>query len=139
MRISSCRDESREREIAVLRRIRFHRIARIDDQVEKDLLELHAVRHDRRKVAGSEIRDGDAARNEIAAREAEQFFETLGHAHRLEHDAAAAQHRPKALDDLSGAAVRAQDVREDGANLGEVGRVLRHEAMAGLRVQEDAA
>ena len=36
------------------------------------------------------------------------------------------------------AAVRADDVREDGAKLGEVGRILRHEAPARLRIAEDA-
>ena len=133
------RDESREREVAVFRWIRFHGIARVHDQVEEDLLELHAIRHGRGKVAGGEIRDGDTARNEIAAGEAEQFFETLIHTHRLERDLAAAQHGAQALDDLSGAAVLADDVREDGAKLDEVGRVLRHEALARLRIAEDAA
>ena len=105
MRSLVLRDESRERELAVFRRIRFHGIARVHDQVEEDLLELHAIRHGRGKVAGGEIRDGDTARNEIAAGEAEQFFETLIHTHRLERDLAAAQHGAQALDDLSGAAV----------------------------------
>ena len=36
-------------------------------------------------------------------------------------------------------AVGADDVREDGANFDEVGRVLRHEALARLRIAEDAA
>ena len=63
---------------------------------------------------------------------------TLVHADRLERDLAAAQHGAQALDDLSGAAVLADDVREDRANLSEVGRILRHEALAGLRIHEDA-
>ena len=91
------------------------------------------------KVAGRESRDGDTARNEIAAGKAEQFFETLVHAHGLERDLAAAQHGAQALDDLAGAAVLADDVREDAAKLDEVGRVLRHEALARLCVAEDAA
>ena len=125
MRISFCAMRGREREDAVFRWIRFHGIAGVHDQVEEDLLELHAIRHGRRKVGGGEVRDGDAARDEIAAGEAQQFFETLVHVHRLELDLATAQHGAQALDDLSGAAIRADDVREDGANLDEVGRVLR--------------
>ena len=38
----------------------------------------------------------------------------------------------------AGATVGADDVREDGAHLGEVGRVLRHEALGRLGVAEDA-
>ena len=39
----------------------------------------------------------------------------------------------------TGAAVGADDVLEDGAKLDEIGRFLRHEALARLRVDEDAA
>ena len=75
MRIWSSR-RSRDRELTLFRWIRFHGIARVHDQVEQDLLELHAIRHRRRQIAGREIRDGDSARNEIAAGEAQQLFET---------------------------------------------------------------
>ena len=92
----------------------------------------------RGQVAGGQIRDRDAARNEIAAGEAEQLFETLFHIHRLERDPAAAQHGAQALDDLHRAAVGADDVRENGAKLGEVRRVPRQEVLACLCVGEDA-
>src|SRR4029079_801490 len=78
------RDLSREREFAVLLRQGVHGVARVHDQVEEDLLELHAVSHGGRNVAGDEIPYSDAALYEIAANEAEQFSETLIHTHRLE-------------------------------------------------------
>ena len=132
-------DASREREIAILWWIRFHGIAGVHDQVEEDLLELHAIRHGRRKIAGGEIRDGHATPNEIAVGKAKQFFENFFHAHRLELGFSAAKHGAQMLDDVSGAKIRADDVREDGLNLGEVGRIARHEALGRLRIAEDAA
>ena len=39
------RDRGREREVAVVPRIRCHRVAGVHDEVEEDLLEVHAVGH----------------------------------------------------------------------------------------------
>ena len=100
---------------------------------------MHAIHHRRGKIAGTEIRNGDTARSEIAAGEAEQFFETLIHTYRLARDLAPTQHGAQASDDLSGAAVLADDVREDGAKLADVGRVLQHDPLARLCIGEDAS
>ena len=86
---------------------------------------MHAIRHRRGKITGSEIRDGDTARSEIAAGQAQQFFETLIHRHRLTRDLASAHHGAQAPDDVSGAQVLADDVRQDA--LADLRRVLLSE------------
>ena len=98
----------------------------------------HAIGHGRGKVAGGEIRYRDTARDEIAAGEAEQFFETLIYPYRLKRDLSAAQHRAQPPDYFSGAAIRPDDVPEDLAKFDEVGWVMRHEALRRLCIAKDA-
>jgi hypothetical protein len=77
-------DGSRELQPAVPERTGRHRVARIHDQVEQHLLKLDAIRHGQRQVSGEDPRDGDAALDQIAGGEAEQFLDAVVHAHRQE-------------------------------------------------------
>ena len=55
----------------------MHRVTCVHDQIEQNLLELHAIRHGAREVTISEIRNRYTAGHEITSRQAKQFLRNV--------------------------------------------------------------
>ena len=101
-------------------RIGGHGVSRVEDQVEHELLELHAIARNRRQI-GSQFTDhGDAPPDEVGLDEVQHLLDDLVERERLQGHLAALEHGAQPLDDLARAAVRRHDVREDGLHLGNI-------------------
>lgn len=113
--------------------------AGIENQIQKDLLELDTIALDRGKPGGEPPFNLHAAGEQIAACQPQHILDAVVDVERLMTCLAPLQQGTELLDDLPGPPILGHDVLQDGRQFGEVGRVAPEQALGGLAVGQDDA
>jgi hypothetical protein len=118
-------------------RIGSHRLAGVENQIEEHLLKLNAVTHNRRHASVERDAHLDAALDKIAARDPQYIHNEFARGERLQVRLSRLEERAQSLDDFARPLVFAHDVGKNVARLGEIGRLLREQALCRLRIGEN--
>ena len=114
-----------------------HRVAGVGQQVEHQLLQLHAVAVDLRQVGRQAGAHVDIARHELAVQELQHVVHDMVQLGGDELLVGLFHQQAQMVDQLPGPLVGLDDLRQDGADLRDVGRVVRQKALRRLGIAQD--
>jgi hypothetical protein len=102
-------------------RRRRHCVHRVHDEVEQDLLELHAVAADLRQIGRQRELERKASRNQLAVQEIDRGADERIELDDLGRTLILLQEPAHAVDHGAGTLALVHDVADGGADLGQVG------------------